>query len=216
METNVDQSSTAEGQFLLDLGGPDSVARSRRRRNASRRILPAQRAFFAVMPEPDEVGGLTPRVTGVCDNAGVHGGRLAPERWHMSLFGIDEGDEIADDVFAFGDTLAAKVSMPAFDLMFDRATSFGPPQVEAKMPFVLRGDEGVEGARILHDQLLDSLLQGGPRMSFEPHMTLAYSWSHVPEHVVPPVRWRAKSFVLIQSFVGETRYVIRGRWPLNG
>lgn len=49
---------------------------------------------------------------------------------------------------------------------------------------------------------------------FSPHVTLAYRAGRSAGRAVPPIRWRADSFVLIHSLVGETRHAELGEWPL--
>jgi 2'-5' RNA ligase len=46
-------------------------------------------------------------------------------------------------------------------------------------------------------------------------MTLLYADKFVDKQPVEPVRWTARDFVLIQSFVGQGRHQVMARWPLR-
>jgi 2'-5' RNA ligase len=213
-EAIVGRAGHEHGQLVLDLGSEAAVQGSLSGRSSEVRRPPSQRAFFAIMPEPEDVGPLRPIIDGICESAGARSGRVSPSRWHISLLCLDAGEEITDDVLGFGRQIAEQVRMPAFELCFDRVASWG--RGELNRPFVLYGDDGLAGVTLLHDRIRDILLPGDekPRPWFEPHMTLAYGRARIAERAIKPVSWRARSLVLVQSFVGAGRYLIRGRWPL--
>ena len=207
-----------ERQLSLDLRGGYAAGAPRRRRRTGE-PPPGQRAFFALMPDEGDRRRIAVSIHRLCDTAGVFNGRRPDEIWHISLAGIMAADSIPDSLFEQAGELARAVTMPAFDVAFDRVTTFGAGKGGGPQPIVLLGQDGVTGVRLLQQQIVDALLGGKePRSArtFEPHMTLAYSRTTVVEKLIKPVRWRATSLILIQSFVGQTRYSVRGRWPLRG
>lgn len=54
----------------------------------------------------------------------------------------------------------------------------------------------------------------GARNGFAPHVTMAYG-ERVPEFPVDPITWTVDEFVLIDSWVGQSKHVALGRWPLS-
>lgn len=53
------------------------------------------------------------------------------------------------------------------------------------------------------------------RFRFNPHVTLAYGHGAGPTLHIPPIGWAPDEVVLIESWVGRTRYRVLGRWPLG-
>ncbi|MDB5430601.1 MAG: 2-5 ligase [Caulobacter sp.] len=212
------QPSQDERQLSLDLRGGYTAGAPRRRRRKG--DPPAgQRAFFALMPDDRDRLRIAPDIHCLCDTAGIFNGRRPDEIWHISLAGIMAADTIPDSLFEQAGELVKAVTMPAFDVAFDRIVTFGKGRGGGPQPVVLLGQDGVMGVRLLQQQIVDALMRGAePRSArtFEPHMTVAYSRTTVEERAITPIRWRAASLVLVQSFVGQTRYAIRGRWPLKG
>lgn len=136
---------------------------------------------------------------------------------HVSLCHLGEWDEIPPSMLFDGLAAAAAVRMRPFKLTFRRAVSFR----QGKPALVVRADEGRQEVLALHAQLALSLLNRGvsvrvqPRL--EPHMTLLYDYRSVPETILSePIVWTVKSFVLINSLVGESKHVDIEEWPLLG
>ena len=201
-------------QLSLDLKGGYAMGTARRLRRTGKRMH-LQKAFFAILPEPDERELIGPVLRRHCDAANIFSGRRPDRIWHISLAGVAQADTIPDEVFEQAAALAGRVAMPAFDVAFDRLTSFG--MGAGVRPLVIEGGEGLDGVRLLQGRLIDAVFRTeSSAKPFNPHLTLAYSRTHVTPTPIPPVRWRARSFVLVQSFVGQTRYAIRGQWPLSG
>jgi RNA 2',3'-cyclic 3'-phosphodiesterase len=136
---------------------------------------------------------------------------------HVSLCHLGEWDEIPPSMLFDGLAAAAAVRMRPFKLTFRRAVSFR----QGKPALVLRADEGRQEVLALHAQLALSLLNRGVSVrvqpKLEPHVTLLYDYRSVPETILAePIVWTAKSFVLINSLVGEGRHVDIEEWPLLG
>ena len=58
---------------------------------------------------------------------------------------------------------------------------------------------------------------GPARTAFTPHVTLLYDQRSLAGQAVLPTQWVAGGFVLLRSFVGETRYqeLAAGSWQLK-
>ena len=52
--------------------------------------------------------------------------------------------------------------------------------------------------------------------NYTPHVTLLRGEGIVEEQTVETFRWTVREFVLVNSLVGETKYVRLGHWPLSG
>jgi 2'-5' RNA ligase len=141
---------------------------------------------------------------------------MRPDRLHISLKGMGTCAEPAahDARRALGAMSA--VRRPPFRVAFNRAAAFGRGDGRV---LVLRGDEGVLGVDLLRAEIHAALAGIGlaaPRAGpFEAHLTLVRGWDATPETFIAPITWTVREFVLIHSYVGETRYEIAGRFPLG-
>jgi 2'-5' RNA ligase len=50
--------------------------------------------------------------------------------------------------------------------------------------------------------------------AFQPHTTLGYGIGSKGKYAIDPIGWRACGIVLVESWYGQTRHEILGRWPL--
>ena len=105
--------------------------------------------------------------------------------------------------------------MPAFEVAFDRAASFGG---DLTYPVVLLGGEGVIGIELLRQALTSKLENLGFvfKKQYEPHMTLLWDPRRIPEQSIAPVRWRVREFSLIHGLHGLKKHVHLARWTLRG
>jgi RNA 2',3'-cyclic 3'-phosphodiesterase len=135
---------------------------------------------------------------------------VAPERLHISLFGL--GD-LPEGQHCAAWEAAMEVRTAPFQVRFDRAASFrGRP---GNHPFVLIGEQGVRGLQSFRQMFCAALERRGMRRlansHFTPHVTLLYDERDVQEYPIEPIGWTVKEFVLIRSLNGHERLV---RWPL--
>jgi 2'-5' RNA ligase len=56
---------------------------------------------------------------------------------------------------------------------------------------------------------------GKPEPTFTPHLTLLYDKRRLPLQPVQPLRWLVREFVLVRSYLGQTRYQMEGCWALG-
>lgn len=185
-----------------------------------RRLSPTQpiNLFFALMPDVAAREQAHRTARDHCADRRMSGRPLRPDRLHVTLLSIGGGvgrvpDPLMEAALATGDS----VTLSEFKMTFDRAVSFA--RSTGTRPYVLLGNEDVAGAMNLHCGLVGAMWRLGldvpVRTCFNPHMTLAYDSSHHLEMPIKPVSWIAREFVLIESHVGQTRHIVRGRWPLR-
>jgi 2'-5' RNA ligase len=137
---------------------------------------------------------------------------------HITLHGVGEYEGLPRSRIAQANEAARSISMPAFDVGFDRAMSFGSNG--QNRPLVLRGSVGHAELRRLHRLLGEAMRRVGlwrtVRSSFTPHVTMLYDSRTVAERPVPLVRWTVREFVLIHSPQGHSRHNHLSRWELAG
>ncbi|MFG6488397.1 2'-5' RNA ligase family protein [Roseateles sp. BYS78W] len=181
--------------------------------------MAGHKLFFALRPDEATAERIASIVTAEHEARGL-AARLRPSRvFHITLhyFGCFDG-EPDTHIVASAERAAAEVVRPAFDLSFDRFTSWGG-QRAARHPFVLTGGQGLEAVRELRDALVERLLAHGlaaPERDYEPHLTLRYDKRPAPAWPIDLPGWIASDFVLIKSPQGLTRHDVIDRWPLQG
>ncbi|MFT4247577.1 MAG: RNA 2',3'-cyclic phosphodiesterase [Pseudomonas sp.] len=176
---------------------------------------PSERLFFAVMPDARTaaaIGGLT---RALAEREHLQGKPLASERLHVTLHHLGDYAGLPPSLLARARAAAERLRMPSFEVCFDRVGTFGARR--RQMPCVLRGEEGVKELfqlqRTLARRMAEQGIVGDTR--FTPHLTLLYTEATLPLQRIEPVQWRVQEFVLIRSFLGQTRYQLEGRWALG-
>lgn len=83
----------------------------------------------------------------------------------------------------------------------------------------LRPAKPSAGLSVLHRALRDRVGRAGlsarQGWSFSPHLTLGYRDAPAFSRAISPIGWPVAEFVLVHSFVGETRHETIGRWALG-
>lgn len=176
--------------------------------------IPTERLFFAVMPDVQTAARIAEIAEGLRREHGLSGHLLAPERLHITLHHLGDYAGLPPSLLARVQQLAARVRLPGFEVCFDQVGSFASSR---QCPFVLRSESGAELLHGLHQELGRCLQGVGSRSdhAFTPHMTLLYDPRRLPVQPVQPIRWLVREFVLIRSFLGQTRYQLEGRWQLG-
>jgi 2'-5' RNA ligase len=176
--------------------------------------------FFALLPDREAVTSISRLSLHLRLNYGMTGNPIADERLHVSLYGF--GSRIAPSQKILGQlSHAADVAAaftPPFEIRFDCALSYS--RKNAKKAFVLASSVPTPGFQSLHDALGSALshydLGHDLWKSRDPHLTLVYDQQMIPRESVAAVHWLAGEFVLIKSYVGESKYELLGRWRLAG
>ncbi|GHH51849.1 RNA 2',3'-cyclic phosphodiesterase [[Pseudomonas] boreopolis] len=175
---------------------------------------PSERLFFAVMPDAETAAAAGRLARDLVGQENLSGKPLAEARLHVTLHHLGDYAGLPPSLLARARAAAERLRMEAFDVRFDRVGTFGGRR--RQMPCVLRGEDGVKGLFQLQRTLARRMAEQGIAgdTAFTPHMTLLYTDTALPLRRVEPVQWRAREFVLIRSFLGQTRYQLEGRWPL--
>src|ERR1700761_5727288 len=158
---------------------------------------PLHTVFFGLFP-PLEVAR---RAYGLARDLGQGAGSLRPGRGLHVLLLVVGKDLIAAPPAGLLEGLracASTVKQRPFALSLNRVEAWNRSAV-------VLGDEGVVGALDLHRRLAEAL-GASDRADFNPHMTLLYGRGPSAPLPVPPIAWMVRDFVLIHSFVGQTRY----------
>jgi len=172
------------------------------------------RLFFALWPD-------AALRRGIAEAAEAHpairaaGGRAeAAARYHLTVQFLGDFRALAPAMLdALGAAATGVAALPPFELLLDRIGSFSAGRVVwigcgAPPPQLLQ----------LHRDLGEALaavdIASKVAPTFIPHLTLRRHAHGAIEQAIPPLRWWARDFVLIDSTAGAYRIV--GRWPLTG
>jgi|SRR5579859_2797843 len=172
--------------------------------------------YFAITPDADAAHDAERATRPLRAQNRLTGVPLPPEALHVSLLGIGWRPELRREVVEAACAAAASVTMPPFEIAFDRAGSFAG---QSDWPWVLFGGDGVIGAEMLQRALISALERAGfnfEKRRYEPHMTLLYDRRRLTAQLIAPVRWRVQEFVLIHGLHGLARHIRLGRWKLPG
>jgi 2'-5' RNA ligase len=170
--------------------------------------------FFAVISDLADAARVHEHAGRVDLQFGVGGRALEAERLHVSLYavGVYDGTRPEADIARWCRAAATVRSAP-FEVVFDRAASFGGQG----SPLVFSSSDDT-GLLALHQAVGIALANAGEHVKLRriaPHMTQSYRGKRIAETAIEPVRWRAQELVLIDSHVGAHRHEVLGRWPLR-
>jgi RNA 2',3'-cyclic 3'-phosphodiesterase len=140
---------------------------------------------------------------------GLSGALLLPQHIHSTIWHVhDDFAPLPDELIAALAAGANRVSMPAFRVSFDRVESF------IGGPLVLRGEEGVVGLELLHENL-KAVLGIKRTRRFVPHVTLLRDkYRLLSSMPIEPIEWTVSEFVLVHSLLGKTTHRVLARFPL--
>lgn len=173
--------------------------------------------FFALMPHQAAANDIRHTTDRLRAEMHLLGSPRPIELFHVSLSGIDA------DAWPLGALIAAArragdmVDGVSFLVSLDSVMSF---VVRGQHALVLACGEDLPKIAALRRRIDLSLkmagLTPGRPAGATPHVTTLYGGEPVPRiGLDQPIRWTAMDFVLVQSFVGRSRYDILGRWPLR-
>lgn len=178
--------------------------------------IPIDNLFFAIFPETAAAVSIEKFARASREKHGLNGKLLATDRFHISLHHIGNFAGLPPDILAMAGKAAeaAAAVMPPFEIVFDRAMSFGGRP--GNHPFVLCGRDGVAALTAFHQVLGAAMERAGLKLQkshYTPHITLLYDGRCIAEQTVEPVAWSVREFALVRSVVREP-YVLLGRWTL--
>lgn len=97
--------------------------------------------FFAIQPDAAAAAHMAQLTQHLRSEHGLTGEPLAKERFHVTLHHLGDYVGLPQGIVAAASEAAATVTLPPFDIVFDRAVSFFGRT--GSQPFVLRGGDGV-------------------------------------------------------------------------
>ena len=177
------------------------------------------RLFFAIFPDADAAARAVQLAWDLKAQQGLDAKPNRQDRLHITLVHLGDFDGLPAALVEAACEAVSAVKWPSFDIELDHVISF-KAAAHHRRPLVLLGREGVIPLRAFQHDLDVTLQQRGVvhtgRRSFTPHLTLSYDEDiGAAVDVTPAVRWRAAEFMLVHSFVGQSRYEVLGRWPLT-
>lgn len=170
--------------------------------------------FFALLPDAKDASRLATTAQQLSIRHSLRGRPFARERLHISLLGFGAHAGLPQELVDGATKAASTIAMAPFDVTFDRTMSFlGRPR-----PLVLCGGDGV-AELIAFQRTLGAAIQesglGRVKPQYTPHVTLLYDERGIEEHMIEPVSWTVREFVLVHSLRGQSKYIPLGRWPLR-
>ncbi len=190
---------------LPGLAPPPSVAPSRQ-----------DRVFFAVMLPADVARRARRLAWQLRDRLHLQAWPRNSRLFHISLFGFGEVGEVPPGLATAAVKAASTITLPPFEVTFDRVMSFGHP---TRRPLVLLGGEGAAGVTRLERSLGEAMAKAGFRWTpggYTPHVTLMYGEKDIGTCNCEPISWRVDGIELIHSLYGRSRYLTLASCPLRG
>ncbi len=143
---------------------------------------------------------------------GATGSAVKRENLHVSLFPLGRWNEIPRDLIEIALAHVQAIEGRPFTFNFDVLTAY--PRKDGYSAVLASTHDPFEIYNLQRKFVsrFEGLVRAG---SLTPHMTLLYTDTFVERQTIAPIRWQAKEFLLIHSFVGQARQEILGRWPLR-
>ena len=134
---------------------------------------------------------------------------------HLSIQSLGRYDRLSYALVDRAMLIGSRVEVPAFPVTFDRLQGFNGTYGRA---IVLTSSRPADGFLTLRKAVFAEMHLAGmdvpPSVEFAPHVSLAYQRTRIPTIPVKPVTWIVHELVLIKSFMGSSRHICLGRWPL--
>jgi RNA 2',3'-cyclic 3'-phosphodiesterase len=175
----------------------------------------SDRLFFCLMPDRETGKRMARFGDWFHSENHIRANRLQMERLHVSLHHVGDYKRVRSKFIYAAQQAAKAVLMRPFEVEFRSVLSFpGAPQKKDR-PLVLLGEEGGALRELFH-ALGCAMTMNGLKAApdFIPHMTLSYGPQLVPLQAIEPLRFVARDFALIHSFLGLTRYKVIDSWSL--
>ena len=178
---------------------------------------PTDRLFFAIFPPADAALNAAAIAEDLRERHRLRGKPLASDRLHVTLNHLGDYAGVPNDIVAAAMRAGAAISAPAFEVGFDRVTSFSSRP--RNKPVILRGEEGLAPLIAFQQALALQMRKAGlgrlAEQNYVPHVTLLYDDAGVTQEAIEPVGWSVREFVLVHSLLGQTRHIVLARWPLR-
>lgn len=187
----------------------------------NRLLLDGVNMFFALQPDEEAKAEIIRIGERFVKSHRLGGASVDIDRLHITLTPIGKPDRLRQPLEGALLAAAENVRMKAFDVTLDSAMRFSNASADGRFPFVLCADAPSTQATLnLRKALAQAQYAQGlfvPGVSsYMPHVTLLYGHGvEAIEQPIPPISWRAREFMLIRSFFGQSRHEVMGRWPLD-
>jgi 2'-5' RNA ligase len=174
---------------------------------------PRHRLFFAIWPDADAIDCLTKLTARLTQHRMMPGRPVDPSRLHVTLHHLgDFVDQIPPSLVPMAGLAAATVRVQPFEIAFDRIGG-------TRGQFLLRASDRLEMLLQFRQTLSSALIKAGLRSRvnpvFNPHMTLSYDFSDVPEQKIEPITWTVNKLTLTESLLGKHKHIEQGSWPIE-
>ena len=166
------------------------------------------RFFFAVRPPPLE----RERIGAIRDGLeALHRHKIANHRLHLTLGVSEDYASYPGAVVAQMRSIGDRVRTSPAGVVLDQI-AYSPASIALRPR---RRPQSLHDLAVALGMRLDR--DGLRRRSwrFSPHVTLGYCSGSARLCPITPVGWTADEYVLIHSWVGETRHEVLARWPLD-
>ena len=173
--------------------------------------------FLALVPPAAMADRISDLIQQLRYSHRLKGEALSPCRLHVTLHYLGAYNGLPLSLVETVCTAALDISMPPFEITFDRALSFTNKRMAR--PLVLRAGRDIVALSALHRAVGEAMTRAGlgrwERPHFTPHMTLLYDRRLVDEHPIEALGWTVTDFVLVHSLVGRGKHIHLARWPLQ-
>jgi 2'-5' RNA ligase len=168
--------------------------------------------FFSIFPDQAAAVRIANAAEHFRRAYGLNGAPLLTDRFHVTVQGLGNYDGLPRSIVAKAIEAGAAVTSMAFEVAFDRVTSFAGSDA-----LVLRGGDGVDGIVMFHRALGFAMRKSGLSAGSQitPHITLSYDGRRIEEQFIEPIRWTVRDFVLVHSLRGRTKHIPLERWHLG-
>lgn len=177
---------------------------------------PTDGLFLALVPPAATADRISDLIQQLRYSHGLRGEALSPCRLHVTMHYLGAYNGLPQK---FVETVCAAVpavSMPPFEISFNRALSF--PNKKKTRPFVLRAGRDIVALPMLHRAVGEAMRRAGlgrwATRHFTPHMTLLYDRRLVDEQPIEAFGWTVTDFVLVHSLLRRRKHIHLARWPL--
>ena len=173
------------------------------------------RLFFALWPDATLRRGIA-EVAEAHPAIRAAGGRAeAADRYHLTVQFLGDFRALAPAMLdALGAAATDVAALPPFELLARPASDRSVPAVSCGWDARRHRRDSCKLHRDLGEALAAAGVASKEAPTFIPHVTLRRHARGPVEQAIPPLRWWARDFVLIDSTAGEYRII--GRWPLAG
>ena len=174
------------------------------------------RYFFALMPPLDHAAALDVFAHELRRSHDLRGWPIGPERYHLTLCGIERYGGAAGWEIAALEKIGASMVASTFTIAFDHVAGHG--SLGDRQAIFLETSQTFPILDRLQGRLRREMRAKGFRTpsKFGPHVTLLYDERPFSRAIIPPASFQVREFVLIRSIHGESRHDHLARWPLSG